>query len=281
VQDRHDEQVAYWNGAGGTRWVAQQERTDLVMAELARRAVAHAAIRPGETVLDIGCGCGATLPALREAVGLDGRVVGLDVSAPMLGRAQARLRGVDRIEFLLADAAGHAFQPASIDLLFSRFGVMFFGDPIAAFGNLRRALKPDGRIVFACWQAPSRNPWALVPLNAAYLHLPRLPPLGPDDPGPFSFAEPDRVRRILRAAGFAEPEFDGVEVMLDVAGGDGLDAALAYVMEIGPASRALDNQPDLQRGAVATAITQALAPYVEGSSVRLGGAIWLVRARAA
>jgi ubiquinone/menaquinone biosynthesis C-methylase UbiE len=278
VGTRHAEQVAYWNGAGGAHWVAQQERTDLVMSGIAALALAEADARPGESVIDVGCGCGTTVQGLAQAVGPGGHVTALDVSGPMLGRARERLAGFANVDFVLADAASHILPPAMADLVFSRFGVMFFGDPTTAFTRLRRAIKPRGRLVFACWRAPALNPWMAVPLNAAYQHVPRLPQLGPEDPGPFSFADPERVRRILTAAGFAEPVLKPVDLALDLAAGGGLDAAVNYVLAIGAASRALEGQPDSIRAAAAGSIRRALVEYAEGPSVRLPAAIWLVRA---
>ena len=153
-------------------------------------------------------------------------MLGLDISAPMLARARERSAGLGNTDYIVADAAAHPFPAPAFDLLFSRFGVMFFGDPTAAFTNLKRALKPGGRLAFACWRKIDENPWMQVPLHAAYNHVPRLPKQGPDDPGPMSFADPERVTRILTAAGFATPRFTPAEVMLDIAAGKGLDAGL-------------------------------------------------------
>jgi len=280
AQGRQAEQFAYWNGPGGAHWVAQQDRTDRAMTEIADLALARARVRPGEVVIDVGCGCGATTIGLAQSVGPTGRVIALDVSAPMLGRAQERLAAAGMVEFVLADAAVHAFPEAVADLLFSRFGVMFFGDPTAAFANLRRALKPGARAVFACWREPAQNPWMMVPLTAAYEHVPRLPKLGPEDPGPFSFADAERVRRILTGAGFAEPELEAVDLAMDLAGGEGLESAVAYVLEIGATSRALEEQPAEIRTAAAESIRRALTPYAKGASVWLPAAIWIVRATA-
>jgi SAM-dependent methyltransferase len=275
----HADQIAYWNGPGGGHWAAQQERTDRVLVEIGAVSLAHAAARPRESVIDVGCGCGATTIGLAEAVGPQGRVTALDVSAPMLGRARERLAAYGNVSFALADAAAHAFA-AEADLLFSRFGVMFFGDPTAAFANLRRGLKPGGRTVFACWRPPALNPWMTVPLTAAYAHVPKLPQLGPEDPGPFSFADPDRVRRILTGAGFVDVALEPVDLATDLATGGGLDMAVDYVLEIGPTSRALQDHPPETRARVAESVRAALAPYAAGSEVRLPAAIWIVSARA-
>jgi SAM-dependent methyltransferase len=278
THELHADQIEYWNGRGGAHWVAQQARTDLVIAEIAEIAIARAQVRPGETVLDVGCGCGATTIELARTVGPNGRVIALDVSEPMLGRARERLAGADNVEFVLADAATHRFPTAAADLLFSRFGVMFFGAPVAAFTNLRHALKPGARLTFACWRKPSENPWMLVPLGAAYEHVPPLPKLGPEDPGPFSFASPDRVTRILTEAGFTSPRFEAVDLTLDLGSGDGLDAAVGYSVEIGATSRALDGQPTEIRAKAAQSIRRALEPYVDAQGVRLPAAIWIVHA---
>jgi SAM-dependent methyltransferase len=280
AEGRQAEQVAYWNGAGGAHWVAQQDRTDRALTEVAALTLARADARPGEVVIDVGCGCGVTTIGLAEAVGPAGRVIALDVSGPMLGRAQERLAASGMVEFVLADAALHRFPAAIADLLFSRFGVMFFGDPTAAFTNLRRALKPAARLVFACWREPAENPWMMVPLMAAYEHVPRLPKVGPEDPGPFSFADPDRVRHILTGAGFVDPALEPVDLAMDLAGGDGIEAAIAYVVEIGATSRALDGQPAEIRARAVESIRRALLPYAVGATVRLPAAIWMVTATA-
>src|SRR5881628_2723223 len=159
----------------------------------------RARIGAGERVIDIGCGCGDTTIALARRVGPAGLVLGIDVSAPMLARAAdaAREAGVAHVRFEHADAQTHRFPAQAFDVLYSRFGVMFFSDPAAAFGNLRTALRPGGRLGFVCWQAVPENPWIAVPLEAAAQHMALPPPPAPGAPGPFSFADPERVRRIL------------------------------------------------------------------------------------
>jgi SAM-dependent methyltransferase len=281
ASELHEDQLAFWSGAGGARWLAEQERTDIMLAPVLEALLGHAKIRVGDAVIDVGCGCGASTMALASLVGPTGRVLGLDISPPMLGRARERSAGLGNVDFACADAAAHRFPAPVADVLFSRFGVMFFGDPVAAFANLRQALKPKGRVVFACWRAFDENLWMKVPLAAAYAHVPRLPPVGPEDPGPFAFADPERVTRILTGAGFAAPRFTPVDLMLDVAAGAGLDEAVEHSTMIGAASRALQDQPEAARAAAKASIREAFVRYLRGTKVELPGTIWLVDAEMA
>lgn len=279
ANERHQEQIAYWNGEAGSRWLERQAETDRMLAPVLHAAIAHANVKPGEVALDVGCGCGASTLALAQFVAPGGRVVGVDISEPMLARARERVGFFPHAECLLADAAAHDFSGLGADLVFSRFGVMFFGDPIAAFRNLARALKPKSCIVFACWRPIAENGWMDVPLRAAYKHVPKLPRPGPDDPGPFSFADPERVRRIFAQAGLPEPSFTKLDVPLDVAGGGGLDRAVRSASEIGAAAQALRDQPEDVRRAALDEIRRALEPYAQGDGVLLPGAVWLVETR--
>jgi SAM-dependent methyltransferase len=281
ADERNADQIAYWNGAGGRHWASRQEHQDIVLAPILTAALARAAIRPGERVVDIGCGCGASAIALGRLVAPAGRVLGLDVSGPMLARAAERLPPELPVELVQADATTYAFAPGSFDLLFSRFGVMFFAEPARSFANLRRALRPGGRLAFACWRPPRENPWMMVPLQAAYEHVPRLPQLGPEDPGPFSFADPARVQRVLGEAGFSAIALEPFDLALDMATGKGLDAAVNAALEIGATSRAIDGQPPAVLAAVAQSIRQALAPHQQGGAVPLAAATWLVTATSA
>ena len=232
----------------------------------------------GERVLDIGCGCGATTIELGRRVGPTGYVLGVDVSAPMLGRARERAPADLPLEFVLADATVHSFEPGRSDLLFSRFGVMFFADPVLSFANMRKALRSGGRLAFACWREPRQNPWMMVALQEAYKHVPRLPEMGPEDPGPFAFASEQRVRRILSEAGFSSIVMEACDLSLDVAVGRGLEAAVSGALEVGPVSRALEGQPPEVMAAVASAIRTAYAPLAKGDSIPLGAAVWIVSA---
>jgi ubiquinone/menaquinone biosynthesis C-methylase UbiE len=279
TDDCNAAEIAYWNGPGGERWLSQQQTHEKLLAEVAEILLARTAAAVGEFVLDIGCGCGATSIALARRVAPTGRVLGADVSAPLLERARQLVPQGLPVEFVLADATLHPFEPGRADLLCSRFGVMFFADPVRTFVNMRRGLRSGARLGFACWREPSRNSWAMLPLQAAYRHVPRLPEVGPEDPGPFSFASEPRVRSILERAGFRAIELEAIELSFDLALGQGLDAAVATALHIGPASRALDGQPAALRTAAADAIRAALAAHEVGGTVRLPGAIWFVTAR--
>jgi ubiquinone/menaquinone biosynthesis C-methylase UbiE len=276
--ERNADQIAYWNGPGGQHWVHRQQMQEGVLGSVTEILVARSNVKSGERVLDVGCGCGATTFAFGGKVGSSGRVLGVDISAPMLARAREITPPQAPVEFVLADATVHSFAPASFDLVVSRFGVMFFADPSVSFANIREALRPGARMVFACWRTPRDNPWLMVPLQAAYQHVPKMPQLGPEDPGPFAFADEERVRRILTEAGFSSIAFERSDLSMDVAGGRGLDAAVQTALEIGPASRALDGQPPDKVAAATASIREALGKFAKGDSVPLGGSIWVVTA---
>jgi len=278
ADDRNAAEIAYWNGPGGQRWLDRQKTQDVLLAPVTEVLLDRAAARRGEIVLDVGCGCGATTTALAQRVAPGGQVLGVDVSAPMLERArQLAPRGLP-VDFVLADATVYPFEPGRADLLFSRFGVMFFAEPARSFAHMREGLRTGARAVFACWRQPRENPWLLLPLQEVYRYVPPLPEVGPEDPGPFSFAVERRVRGILERAGFGAIKLDPVDLAMDLAAGGGLDAAVDTALGIGPASRALDGQPPALRAAAAESIRAALAPHQVGDRVPLPGAIWIVTA---
>jgi SAM-dependent methyltransferase len=240
--DQNADQIAFWNGPTGQRWTDRQQVQDIMLAPVAELLIDRAKARVGERIVDVGCGCGATTIALAQKVGPAGHVFGIDVSAPMLGRArQIAPRGLP-VDFELADATVYPFEPASADLLVSRFGVMFFAEPALSFANMRMALRPSGRLAFACWREPRDNPWLMAPLQAVYKHAPRLPQPGPDDPGPFSFASEQRVVGILGEAGFTAINMERCDLSLDIAVGRGLETAVETAVEMGPAARALEGR---------------------------------------
>jgi ubiquinone/menaquinone biosynthesis C-methylase UbiE len=278
--DLNADQIAYWNGPGGQHWTDRQQTQDILLASVSDILIDRAKPQAGERIVDVGCGCGATTIAFAQRVGASGHVLGIDISAPMLARARQIAPAEMPVDFVLADATVYRFGPASFDLMVSRFGVMFFAQPAVSFANMRRALRPSGRLTFACWREPRDNPWLMLPLQAAYQHVPKLPQLGPEDPGPFSFASEQRVQRILSEAGFSGMEMERRDLSLDVAIGRGLDAALETALEIGPASRALEGQPPHLRAAAANSIREALTPFAKGQAVPLPASIWIVTALA-
>lgn len=279
--EQNADQIAYWNGPGGQRWADRQQAQDVLLAPIADALIDRARPMPGERIIDVGCGSGATTIAFAQKVAPSGHVLGVDVSGPMLARArQSAPRGLP-INFELADATVFPFDPKSFDLLVSRFGVMFFAEPALSFANLRKALRSSGRLAFACWREPRENPFFMLPLQAVYKHAPKLPQQGPEDPGPFSFASEARVNRILGEAGFTGIEMEPCNFALDMAIGRGLDVAVQSALEIGPSARALAEQPAEVVAAAAQSIREAFAPHVTGQTVALPASIWIVTASAA
>jgi ubiquinone/menaquinone biosynthesis C-methylase UbiE len=279
--DRNADQIAYWNGPGGQKWADRQQAQDILLGPIADILIGRAQAKAGERIIDVGCGSGAVSIALAPKVGPGGHVLGVDVSGPMLARARQVSPAGLPVDFVQADATVYPFAPLSFDLLVSRFGVMFFAEPARSFTNLRRALKPSGRLAFVCWREPRENPFFMVPLQAVYKHAPRMPQLGPEDPGPFSFASEARVQRILSEAGFTRVAMEPCNLSLDISIGCGLDAAVKSALEIGPAARALAEQPPDVVAAATQSVREALTPLVRGQSVSLAGAIWIVTASGA
>ncbi len=274
------EQVRYWNEQAGPRWVAHQAALDAQLDVLGTRTMERARVAAGEAVLDVGCGCGSSTLELARRVGAAGRVLGIDLSAPMLevARRRASEAGLTNVGFEQDDAQTRRFPEASFDLVFSRFGVMFFADPVAAFANLRGALEPGGRLAFVCWQSLAQNPWMAVPLGAMREHVELPPPPPPDAPGPFAFADRARVERILAAAGFTGIGFESVEETLVVGGTKSLDEAVSFVFQLGPAAAALREADDATRERATRAVRAAIEPYHGPGGARFPSAAWLVTA---
>ncbi|MGE5185580.1 MAG: class I SAM-dependent methyltransferase [Acidobacteriota bacterium] len=266
-------QIEYWNGPAGQRWAAKHERMDKSLARVTEALLQAAAPLPGERVLDIGCGVGTTTLEIARRTGA--RVLGIDVSAPMLAVARARAAEHPDIELVEADAATHDFQK-EFELAFSRFGVMFFADPVAAFSNLHRALVPGGRIAFACFRALSENAWARVPLDAARDFV-QAKPADPNAPGPFAFAGSGRVRDILARAGFREIRVERHDTEMFM--GADLVEASERALESGPLSRLIGDVDRDTREQIMERVARALAPFARTNSIDVGMAVWLVHAR--
>ncbi len=276
------EQIKYWNDQRARNWIELQDLIDRQIGPLGRRAMDRAGIATGERVVDVGCGCGQTTLELARRVGSEGSVLGADVSTPMLeqARAAARAAAVTNARFEEADAQTHAFAPGAFDVLFSRFGVMFFADPRAAFTNLARALRRGGRVAFVCWRPLHENPWMAVPLAAAFQHIPPPPLPEPNAPGPFSFADRARVDGVLTGAGFAEVTFDAIDEHMLLGGGAGIDQAVKFILQLGPTAAALRESGAEKVAEVAAAVGDALRPYFTPDvGVRMAAAAWVVSAR--
>jgi SAM-dependent methyltransferase len=268
------EQAAFWNGPGGKMWLASYDRIQRSIAGFSDAVLAAAAARPGEDVLDVGCGTGTTTGALAHAVGPQGRVTGIDISEPLVGAARGQK--LANATFTVADATIYPFETAAFDIVFSRFGVMFFADPVTAFKNLRRAMKPSGRLVFVCWRTPQENPWGLVPMRAAAAHLPPFERPGPEDPGQYAFGDRARVERILKEAGFGVPAFRPLDKPVLI-GKDTADA-IDNVTCRGPLARLFAQASPAQAEKAKAAVAAALKPHESADGIVLAGACWLVSA---
>ncbi|MDR3509484.1 MAG: methyltransferase domain-containing protein [Caulobacteraceae bacterium] len=271
-------QIDYWNAQAGQTWAQFQEQLDRQIEPLGREAMRVLAPRPGEAILDIGCGCGQTTVELAARVGPAGEVLGADISEPMLAVARARPApaGSAASDFRLVDAQTGDLGAGAFDAAFSRFGVMFFSDPPSAFANIRKALKPGGRLTFVCWRPYLENPWMRAPMEAAAALLPPTTPPDPTAPGPFAFADPERVRGILTQAGFKDIAIAPYDAKI---GGGDIDQTLALAFRVGPLGAALRENPD-RAADVTDAVRAALESYVTPEGVLMPSAVWVVQASA-
>ena len=271
-------QVAYWSGDVGAKWVRFQDDIDIMFGAVTTAALEGAAPRPGERVIDIGCGCGATVVALAHRVGTRGEVVGVDVSEVMLARAAERTVGLGQVRLLKADAATWRFAPDA-DLVFSRFGVMFFDDPASAFRNIHSALAPSGRLVVAVWRGLADNEWGNVPLSIALPFLPQQSPADPLAPGPLALADPDRVRGILSEAGFSAIAVEPRDLPIRLSGAGEASLAAARALKIGFVARAIADVDLARQQTIEMAIRAEFEQRQGPDGLTLGGGIWLVSAK--
>ena len=275
-------EVFEWAGRMGREWVRNQDALDRQLAPAGEAGLRALAPRPGERLLDLGCGAGATTAELARAVGPEGAVTAVDVSPDLLAVARAR-PGCERVTFVEADAARWVAPEAAFDALFSRFGCMFFEEPVAAFANLGRAMRPGGRAVLVAWREMALNPWAAIPASVGAELLGPAEPPAPGTPGPFAWAAPETFGTILAGAGFTGVEGKEERIELTVGAGDEADPtrrAAALLTRIGPLARRLRDQPDEMRAEAVARLGPLLAPFVRDGQVRMPGAIWLIRARA-
>jgi ubiquinone/menaquinone biosynthesis C-methylase UbiE len=277
----HDnaEQIAEWNGAMGQRWVVMQQAIDRIVAPFGDAALKHAAPQPGERVIDVGCGCGETSLAIARIVGKTGAVLGIDVSTPMLEVAHSRAAQLDCVQLAFREGdASVVGLPAGTDLLFSRFGVMFFSQPTRAFSHMRGSLRSGGRCVFVSWRTPGDNPWAMVPLAAARRAMGVVSQASdPYAPGPFAFAEETRVRAILSGAGFSEVDLQRTEVPVSL--GATPRAAAEVAAQVGAVARFVREVGAQHSQVIIAAVESALEPHAAADGhVSLSGSTWIVSA---
>jgi len=275
----NEAQAEYWNSANGLKWVQFQEELDATMAAMLDLVLDAAALQPGEDVLDIGCGAGAGCLRAAEQVA-PAKVLGVDISEPLLAKADERVAeaALPNVSFLCADAQIHPFEEARYNALVSRFGVMFFEDPAAAFANLRRATRPGGRMVFVAWSNLESNPWFLIPQKAAEARLAPLPPADNWAPGPLAFQDQDFVLGLLEKAGWAGRGAQEVEAMLTPPGG--IEDAARLSVRLGPAARILraHEGTDADAAAIAEAVAKELAPYERSGRIEVPARVHLVTA---
>ena len=278
--DANEAMRHYWNTVAGPRWIASpgfRERRNLESLALLLTCLRLAG---GESVLEIGCGTGAVTVPLAEAVGEHGRVVAVDISEPMLGAARQRIEasGVHNVTLLSGDAQVLAFEPAAFDVATSRMGVMFFADPVAAFRNMGGALRPGGRLVFACWAPLAENRHWLISYDIALRHLGQPEPSTDHAPGPLAFTDPDYIRRILTAAGFAEIVVERAHPTII---GSSPEEEARQALTMGPTARLIDAKqpPEATRQVIAQEIAAAFAAEASAGPIRLPATIFLVTAR--
>jgi SAM-dependent methyltransferase len=277
-------QAEYWNTVMADKWVAHQAAIDVRFASLTDYLVTRSGAALGERVIDVGCGTGASLLALAERVTPDGSVLGIDFSRSMLALAEQRVRaaGHAHVALRLVDAQTHVFDAQAFDLLVSRFGVMFFSDPVAAFRNLLGALRPDGRLAFVCWTDLPANPWFALPLEAGIRHLGEPEPAPPRAPGPFAFAEADHVDEVLRNAGFVDIAIERTESVIE--GAPSARDEAAFASQMGPVSRLIrERAPDDEAvvARIAGDVTEHFRRFETAAGVRLPATVFFVTAKVA
>jgi SAM-dependent methyltransferase len=278
----NEEQIAYWNGEAGHKWAERDSQMSALLAPIAEALMEHADVEGSLAALDVGCGGGSETLMLARRLGSGARILGVDISEPLLAVAEAKRAGIGdadaEVAFLRADAAVHDFPAGHYDLLFSRFGVMFFDAPTEAFTNLRHAMAPGGALAFTCWQSLRDNPWTALPLQAALTVLPPPPKPEPHAPGPFAFADRDYLRGVLEGAGWEDVAIVPHTAEMRFAGSEGFESAVRELVNTGPVGRLLLEADEAQRQAVHAAAAQALGDYYVDDALVLPGAVWLVTA---
>jgi SAM-dependent methyltransferase len=251
-----------------------------MIAPITEAVFARARISKGETIIDIGCGPGATSIEMAKIVGANGRVLAVDFSEPFIDVARGRANQyAQKPEFVCADASQYAFAGANADLVFSRFGVMFFDDPTAAFVNIRLGVKTGGRLAFVCWRSLPENEWLAAPLAIAAKHLPPVDPMPENAPGPFAFSDPSRVQTLLSASGFQDVLFEPDTREIAIAGGAA--EAVDFYADFGPVADRLRETDESVKAAIFSDLEGILSAHEKDGAVHLGAAVWIVTAIAA
>lgn len=272
-----DEQTTLWNSLAGRAWVEAQELLDQMFKPFEDLLVEAVSAGSGGRVLDVGCGTGSTTLAVARLLGAKDRCIGIDISDPMIAAARARAeRESTPASFIRANAQIHAFEPASFDMIISRFGVMFFDDSVRAFANLRRAARDDAEFRFVAWRSAAENPFMTTAERAAAPLLPNLPARRPDAPGQFAFADQRRVCRILEESGWAEIDIRPIDVACTLPEKE----LVRYLTRLGPVGLILQGADDRTRTQVIETVRAAFDPYVHGAEVRFTAACWMISARA-
>jgi SAM-dependent methyltransferase len=277
AQQTYDEQSKHWNATAGCAWVDAQALLDQMFKPLEDLLVDTVAAGSGHRVVDVGCGTGGTTLAVARRLGAEGHCIGADVSEPMIAAARARAeREGSPASFIVADVQTHPFERASVDTIMSRFGVMFFNDPIQAFTNLRRAAADDAALRFIAWRSATENPFMTTAERAAAPLLPNLPTRPTDGPGQFSFADPHRVAGILEAGGWAGVDLQPIDVECTLPEKE----LIGYFTRLGPVGLTLQGEDERTRAQVIEAVRPAFDSFVRGAEVRYTAACWMVSARA-
>jgi len=274
----NDKQIAYWNEVAGPKWVGLDDAMDAKFAKINHLLLSHAAARPGEAVLDIGCGTGTAALPFASAVMPGGHVTGIDVSGPMLEVARRRSANCSNISYLQADAQTHNFGVEKFNLLASRFGVMFFTDPVAAFTNLRSALTEDGRLCFVCWAPLQDNPHWQIPFDIVVARLGLPQPKHPHAPGPLALSDAAYLQKILQDSGFSDIRIVPTPVPII---GQTLEEEARIACVLGPSAALLDEKQadESTRSAIRDEIAEALRVFLPPQGMISPATVHLVTAR--
>jgi len=280
----NQQQKDMWNGRAGASWVRHNTLLEQLLAEPGRRCMDSLSLPVGARLLDVGCGCGNQTLEWASRLDTDSTIIGVDISEPMLTLAEefkvtnhSALNAT--IEFVEGDASDSLFPNETFDAIYSRFGVMFFADPTAAFATLRETLKPEGQLGFVCWQSPALNPFFTAPMQAALSVLPPPPPAKPGAPGPFGLADRDVIERVLTDAGFTALKIEPLTLQLSVGASQSFDEIFEELIQIGPAAALIaESDPALKEPARAAVYERLSQFYSPGKGVSFEANFWLVNA---